>query len=340
MAIAVAVAAVAVAAMVTQAGARREQAAGQATAAAAGPRCFGAAARDPNRPCVDARFKFTVTPSPADALITPNAPCLPRTTDDAIFHALGASAGSLLYFHECVFATQPPLALSGTALVGDSHAETWRAALDVVGTTLKWEGASITRSSCPFTDAPPLLPQAIAAQCVRWRQLVVAWFDANPQVSTAFVAQHATATVIPARGKSTYATQLAGYLAAWRSLPATVKHIVVLRDTPQASASLTAGCVQAAVDRRRPPGLACALPRARSLPRDPAVDAAARLGPRASVIDLTRFFCDRTLCYPVIGGVLVYKDGEHMTRLFSQTLGPYLRHEVGKLLAAWAAGSS
>jgi len=34
--------------------------------------------------------------------------------------------------------------------------------------------------------------------------------------------------------------------------------------------------------------------------------------------------CTPSLCPPVIGGALVLKDGDHLTRTFSTTLGPYV----------------
>ena len=69
----------------------------------------------------------------------------------------------------------------------------------------------------------------------------------------------------------------------------------------------------------------CAIPRASSLSEDAAITAAQRLAsPRITPIDLTDFMCDAKNCFPVVGGVLVHKDIGHMTRTFSETLGPYL----------------
>ena len=45
-------------------------------------------------------------------------------------------------------------------------------------------------------------------------------------------------------------------------------------------------------------------------------------------MDLTPFFCDQRSCYPVVGGVLVHKDINHLTRHFAETLGPYLLRAV------------
>jgi hypothetical protein len=148
-----------------------------------------------------------------------------------------------------------------------------------------------------------------------------------------FVSDHATLGVAPARGKTAFSTTVSGYLAAWRELPPTVKQIVVLRDTPELGHA-TMACVEAAMKRRAPAGIACAVSRRRALAEDPAAAAARQLGRRALAVDLSRFFCDRARCYPVIGGVLVFKDGDHMTRTYSETLGPYVERAVAGVLAS------
>jgi hypothetical protein len=38
----------------------------------------------------------------------------------------------------------------------------------------------------------------------------------------------------------------------------------------------------------------------------------------------------------VVGGVLVHKDIDHITRLFATTLGPYLLRAYDRLAAGWA----
>ncbi len=34
--------------------------------------------------------------------------------------------------------------------------------------------------------------------------------------------------------------------------------------------------------------------------------------------------CSTRLCFPVVGGALVYKDATHLTAVFAKTLSPYL----------------
>jgi hypothetical protein len=39
------------------------------------------------------------------------------------------------------------------------------------------------------------------------------------------------------------------------------------------------------------------------------------------LVDLTRFVCGPRRCFPVIGGMLVYQDTNHVTVAFNRTLG-------------------
>ena len=44
--------------------------------------------------------------------------------------------------------------------------------------------------------------------------------------------------------------------------------------------------------------------------------------------DFTSYLCDASKCPSVIGGVLVRKDGSHLTRAFAATLGPFVLRSV------------
>ncbi|MFM8883342.1 MAG: SGNH hydrolase domain-containing protein, partial [Solirubrobacterales bacterium] len=70
-------------------------------------------------------------------------------------------------------------------------------------------------------------------------------------------------------------------------------------------------------------------PRSEADRKDSAAIAANELaGERFRTVDLTDFYCDRRRCYPVIGGVLVYADGNHQSPQWNQTLAPFLLRAV------------
>jgi len=72
-----------------------------------------------------------------------------------------------------------------------------------------------------------------------------------------------------------------------------------------------------------------------ALERDPAAVAAAQFpSPGVALVDLTPFMCDRRLCCPVVGGVLVHRNMGHLIGLFSSTLGPFLLRDVDRLMAS------
>jgi hypothetical protein len=274
------------------------------------PRCFGAAARDPWKPCENPKLRASVVPTPSEARKQRNAPCRPIELTGRVY--------------VCGFGVAPAEATRTVALVGDSHASHWRAALETVAGARGWAGVSLAHTGCPLSKATKNLVEPKRTECVEWNRQVLEWFARHPEVSIVFVSQISGGAGVIAPGKDQLAAQRAGYVAAWKALPATVKRIVVLRDTPKALGN-TGQCVQRAIAHHRRAGLACAIPRSSALTEDSAATAALRLrSPRVRVIDLTPLFCAPRVCYPVIGGALVYKDQTHMTAAFSESLGPFV----------------
>lgn len=284
------------------------------------PRCFGAAARDPQRqPCVNPALRLRVEPSPNEAQLEPSAPCKVRELDPEV----------------CAFGVRAGRARAKVALVGDSHAVHWRAPLDRIARRKRWHALTLYHSECPFSARRPRLGEPKQSQCVRWGGRVIDWFEDHPEVRTVFMSNHSRGGVVTAPGEDPFEARVRGYVDAWRALPRSVRHIVVIRD-PFYIATDTLSCVRRAIARRREAGPACALPRDTWLKPDPAIVAAGRMNPaRARAIDLTRFMCDAERCYPVVGGALVKKDAGHFTRLFATTLAPYLRRSLNRLMRSW-----
>jgi len=288
------------------------------------PRCFGAASRNPAGRCENPDLRLSVVPAPADAVIAPNARCV--VVDERIPYT-------------CSFGVRLSVAQGRIALVGDSHAAHWRGALEVLAQARRLRGMSLTRAGCPFSTAPASLPKRRRQRCKLWNRAVRDWFTKHPSVHTVFLGQQASVGVITPRGRSEFEAKVAGYIDAWRRLPASVKAIVVLRDTPR-NANAGFLCVQRALAARHRADEGCAVSRSRALRRDPAVDAARQIGSRrVHVVNLTRFFCSARRCFPVVGGALVHKDATHMTDVFSATLGPFLLRRVSRFLRACAPRS-
>ena len=274
------------------------------------PRCFGAAARASRRRCPNPSLRLAAYPRPADAAIWPTSPCTPLARSDAAFNP-------------CAFGVADEQSRAAIALVGDSHAAHWRAALEVVAQARRWRGISITRPGCPFSTQIPASPALGPASCVAQHTATIAWLQTNPGIHTIFVSDWAEPPSGPQGGIGGYGGNASAYGAMLDRLPASVRHVYVLRDVP-ATTLRASVCVEGLLRRRRPIGTACASPRSAVVTPDPGAAAAAARAPRARVLDLTRFFCSASRCFPVVGGVYVHKDDNHMNAVFATTLGPYL----------------
>lgn len=280
------------------------------------PRCFGAASRDPEHKCLNPKLRHMVVPSPNDALDAPNAPCDPVPTDEPPYR--------------CTFGSPPEDATATVALIGDSHATHWRSALLTVAARRHWHGISIARSSCPFTQATPDIPDRKG--CIAWNRDVIAFLSDHPEITVVVLAQHRGKVVAP-KTADHRAVQIRGYTRAWSKLPDSVTHTFVIRDTPY-DRTHTGDCVETALHRGDDAGQVCAIPRRSALKTDPAALATRRTRDRrVHLIDMTPFFCSPDLCYPVVGGALVHKDLTHMSLTFGTTLGPYLLRAIDAALA-------
>jgi len=281
---------------------------------AAHTRCLGAAARDPeHQPCNNPKLRLLVTPTPAVAtsgLKTEGGICSPdRMSFD----------GALAI---CSFGAPADRAKEHVALVGDSHSFKWRTGFYVAALERGWNVTSIGQTGCPFSLVPPPSSTGEALRtCQDRNRQLPGWLARHPEIDTVFFAQ-ATQRIRPKNVERA----IKGYQDAWRTLPPSVKTIIILRDNPKARKD-TLDCIERAIGDHQPAGTACAIRRELVVERftDAAPEAARRLNkPNIGVVDLMDFYCDKKLCYPVIGGVLVTSDKSHLTPLFNTTLVPYL----------------
>jgi hypothetical protein len=199
----------------------------------------------------------------------------------------------------------------------------WRAALEVVTQAKRWRGVSITRPGCPFSTQIPRSPSLGPGACVEQHRRTIAWLRAHPEIRTIFVSNWAEPPSGPQGGIGGYGGGPGAFGAMLDAVPRSVRRIYVLRDIPATTLRATS-CVRSRLRQRRPVGAACSSRRSAVVTGDPGAAAAQLRRPRARVIDLTRFFCGPSRCHPVIGGVYVHKDDNHMNGVFATSLGPFV----------------
>jgi peptidoglycan/LPS O-acetylase OafA/YrhL len=212
------------------------------------------------------------------------------------------------------------------ALVGDSHAAQWFTAFDQLGRENGWRVVTMAKASCPLSHAVRVLASEStdteALSCQTWVDKVQVTLQGDPKITDVFVTAYSTAYEWkPRSGRPLADPGPDGFAAVWSELARSGKRVVVLAAVPRTTGENIPTCVASHPDDR----LACSVPRTVALPGDVMVQAVERLGdPHVRLIDLTDRYCDRHRCYPVVGGVLVYRDYSHLSAEYSMLLVPTL----------------
>lgn len=217
------------------------------------------------------------------------------------------------------------------AIVGDSHATAWFAALDRLGQQNDWRVLTFTRSSCPFTFAQRNDPDEQGrtdrrATCDRHVDRVLDKITADPDIDTVVSGAYSSAYTFTARPSLPLTSPaIDGFTKIWSRLGEAGKQVVVMADVPLTGPQNVPTCLAEKSDP-----VECAVPRDKALPaRRMAQAAAARATklPNVSLVDLTDQFCDPRLCYAQLGSVIVYRDKSHVSKTFARALVPYISRE-------------
>lgn len=199
------------------------------------------------------------------------------------------------------------------ALVGGSHSEHWLPALEGVAYENRWNIIAMTKSACPFMDGGG----GRASHCVQWNKNV---HDTLIKLKPDAVFMTSTRQSDSSKSKEAVP---AGYLKNWERLGNHGITVIAVRDTSRFGKNHLE-----CVDAHPTDIIRCARPRAEIFDED---DPASRLENRpgnVSFIDLTDRFCDETLCFPVIGNVLVLRDSHHISIEYARTRASPLGEKI------------
>lgn len=284
------------------------------------PRCFGAASMDPDVECVNPKLKGVVVPHPAEALDD-------RSTQPGCW-----SGSDETVLRVCTVGPKSGYTLR-LAAVGDSHTNQLVPAYRLIAEKYNWRIDVSGHAGCNWTAAQiQRLTRQHAANCRAWQAKLADHLD-RPGVFDAVIASKATSLSIASRpGVTSDQADVQGLVDAWTTQTPSDVPVIALVDNPQALET-NPQCVEH-FGKTDPDH--CAAPREWALRKfDSHRDAVARVGrDKASLVDLTRFYCNETTCPSVIGGVMVYKNHTHLTATYVRTLAPYLGREIAAALRA------
>ncbi|WP_412751059.1 acyltransferase family protein [Krasilnikovia sp. M28-CT-15] len=216
-----------------------------------------------------------------------------------------------------------PGARDRVVLIGDSHAGQWFSAVDALARRRGWAVEVLVKQGCPLPKLTVRSPQLGRAytECDTWRREALARIAAGPRPR-----------LIVAASLNRYTGDAPALARGWNDtldrLAATGAPVAYLRDTPTFGRDVPT-CLSGALEVWS----RCAVTRDAALPRDRLAEDLARGGrPGVSVVDLSAALCPPgPRCPAVREGVLLYRDGAHLTDTAAAVLAPRLDHELLRL---------
>lgn len=275
------------------------------------PECFGAASvLDPS--CADVGFGDTILPAPGFAGID-------RPADEQCFVQLTDSRPV-----SCTFGSDDPDA-PRVALIGDSHAYQLLSTFQRMAQDNGWQLVTWFKGACPWNATPLSTPGAFGAACTDWRERVQRAID-DADLDAVFTAAIATTSYSPAGFDSAHDAAVAGYRDAWSTVTERGIPVITVVDNPVWETDPNK-CL------RTRDMSECDAPREEVLVADdPLRDAASGLD-AVTLLDFTDVFCATDTCAPVVGGANVYRDQDHLTVTFADTLAPWYTEAIQTALA-------
>lgn len=229
------------------------------------------------------------------------------------------------------------------ALVGNSHMKQYIPALVRLGSERPLTLEMFDTGDCPVLDESALRDATDAAefrQCASTIETVIK--NIGSKSFDLVLVSTLTAKIDTKKGTFWPDRWIQPAASVLKRLSSN-SHVLVIRDNPNTfytsddSIDQNSGIrIPDCIEFRKDPLSSCDGLKSRWLKPDLNVVAAGSLASnRVGIVDLTDYFCNSSTCPATIGGVIVYTDQSHLTKTFVETLTPYLKRELGKILPNW-----
>lgn len=219
------------------------------------------------------------------------------------------------------------------AAVGDSHLQHWLPSIRHTAEAEGWRLTVYIMQGCPLGSTPIPFRGAPFDACEEWNREVQERIDER-QFDIVLVGaldrdMAYDAEGVLREGEEGLALLVDGYVDAWSQVVDGVGTLVVIRGTPAPEFNVPECLAQArsSIDE-------CAFEEENDSDSagTPILLAADRLQ-EARVLDLNDVVCPERPCPAVIGGVLVYRDGSHLTSAYVETLSAIFHERLLDVLS-------
>lgn len=216
----------------------------------------------------------------------------------------------------CTYGVEEPE--TTIALVGDSKAAQWLPALQSVAEEKDWGIITMTKSACGFHSGVVTTDGRNYQECAEWNEAVLEELETRaPDV--VLTSQLRDTAALDADSEPSQEGMVEALQRSWERAADLGIPVIALTDTPQPGFEVYE-CVSENVEELS----ACTFDWAPTDTMSNAVLATAAEAVDVPIIDLNPLVCPQTPCWPVIGDVLVYRQGSHITATYAETTGPHL----------------
>ncbi|MEV7660839.1 acyltransferase family protein [Paenarthrobacter sp. NPDC089316] len=221
----------------------------------------------------------------------------------------------------CLQNDEPEVVTKRIVVLGDSHAQQYMAALGPIAKEHGWEVVTLLKGSCRFGAESP----ERTGECNEFNK-----------ASAQYVMEHKPDAVFTVasltHADAPFETEVPGYLEGIKPFTDAGIDVVGIRDNPRFSINMPE-CVQ----KKGPDSPECNAPLEESLAASSPLDDYAGKVDRLHLMDMSDFICEQGTCPAVVGNVYVYKDDNHLTKTYVQSMIPMFEE---RLLAATGWSSS
>lgn len=217
---------------------------------------------------------------------------------------------------------------TAVVLIGDSHALQYFNGLNTVAKERGWRLELLTKSACSPSDATQYHEQFNRAyeECDEWYEGAMEYIE-DMEPSLVIVGNKAVEPMMrdgERLDREESAEEMtAGLVTTLERLQDAGAEVAVIADNPYPPHDVPS-CVSEHLDDLAQ----CAFPRSEGLDYEPVNSLAARQVPGVTLLDPINQYCPDGVCPPVIGNVLVYRDGTHVTGSFTGSLAGWFDEKL------------
>lgn len=212
------------------------------------------------------------------------------------------------------------------ALVGDSKISQWLPAVEEIAKERGYKVVTYVRSACAFSATLNAMEGGAAQRCQEWGTQVIDRLTGDERPDVVLTSSVRSEGVDSAGDRSVEALG-EGYATYWERLEDAGVRVGVITDNPAPQEPVYT-CVAEHPDDYM---TACQVPFALGQGTPALLDGTERVS-GVEVIDVLPWVCPADTCWPVIGQVLLYRQGSHLTATYARSLEDVIAPPLERLV--------